>query len=192
MIKTLIAPLSYLIAARYFANHPWNIMMCDHYPWHKEHLNSLATGKSEWHFRYLIFQIISVIDGWGISCEVALRRMSLDFTDDKPLLEPTVTLTVSNLGRAIHANFVIIAHELVLHARKNAHIQSSEQYIYGLTSADLGIDRWILTSRCRVMVNPKLESESVCDAHGLKIDRLEAQRAVHSWILIRRAPYRHR
>ena len=72
---------------------------------------------------------------------------------------------------AIHANFVIIAHELVLHARKNAHIQSSEQYIYGLACADLGVDRRILTSRRRVvfhMVNPKLESEAVCDAHGLK------------------------
>ena len=98
---------------------------------------------------------------------------------------------------AIHANFIIIAHELVLYAWKNAHIQSSEQYIYGLTCADLGVDRWILTSRCRVvfdMVNPKLESEAVCDTHGLKIDRLEAQRAAHSWILIRnrQAPYRHR
>ena len=37
-------------------------------------------------FRYLIFQIISVIDGWGISCELALRWMSLDLTDDKSTL----------------------------------------------------------------------------------------------------------
>ena len=36
-------------------------------------VNSLASGKFEWNFRYLIFQIISVIDdGWGISCELAL------------------------------------------------------------------------------------------------------------------------
>ena len=45
--------------------------------------NSLAPGKFEWNFRSLIFQIISVIDGWGISCEVAHRWMSLDITDDK-------------------------------------------------------------------------------------------------------------
>ena len=25
----------------------------------------------------------SMIDGWGISCEVALRLLLLDFTDDK-------------------------------------------------------------------------------------------------------------
>ena len=55
---------------------------CSGYNW----VNSLAPGKFEWHFRYLIFQIISVIDGWGISCELALRWMSLDLTDDKPTL----------------------------------------------------------------------------------------------------------
>ena len=50
------------------------------------YINSLVPGKFEWNFRYLIFQIISVIDGWGISCELALRRMSLDLTDDKSTL----------------------------------------------------------------------------------------------------------
>ena len=49
-------------------------------------LNSLAPGKFEWNFRYLIFQIISVIDGWVISCQLALRRISLDFTDGKSTL----------------------------------------------------------------------------------------------------------
>ena len=49
-------------------------------------LNSLAPGKFEWNFRYVIFKQISVIDGWGISCEITLIRMSLDFTDDQPTL----------------------------------------------------------------------------------------------------------
>ena len=49
-------------------------------------VNSLAPGKFEWNFRYLIFQIISVIDGWGISCELALRWTSLNLTDDKSTL----------------------------------------------------------------------------------------------------------
>ena len=44
--------------------------------------NSLAPGKLEWNFWSFIFQIISVIDGWGISCELALRWMSLDLTDE--------------------------------------------------------------------------------------------------------------
>ena len=43
--------------------------------------NSLVPGKSEWNFRYVIFKKILVIDGWGISCEIALIWMSLDFTD---------------------------------------------------------------------------------------------------------------
>ena len=45
-------------------------------------INSLAPGI----FWYLIFQIVSVIDGWGISCELSLRWMSLDLTDDKSTL----------------------------------------------------------------------------------------------------------
>ena len=49
-------------------------------------INSLAPGKFELHFRYLIFQIISVINGWGISCELALRWTSLNITDDKSTL----------------------------------------------------------------------------------------------------------
>ena len=48
--------------------------------------NSLAPGKFELNFRYLIFQIISAIDGWVISCELALRWMSFDLTDDKSTL----------------------------------------------------------------------------------------------------------
>ena len=40
----------------------------------------------EWDFRYVIFKWTLVIDGWGISCEVALIWMSLDFTDDQSTL----------------------------------------------------------------------------------------------------------
>ena len=49
-------------------------------------LNSLAPGKFEWNFRYVIVKQILVIDGWGISCEIALIWMSLDFTDDQSTL----------------------------------------------------------------------------------------------------------
>ena len=49
-------------------------------------LNSLAAGQFEWNLRYLILQIISVTDGWGIFCELALLWMSLDLTDNKPTL----------------------------------------------------------------------------------------------------------
>ena len=45
-------------------------------------VNSLAPGKFEWNFRYAIFKQILKIDGWGISCEIALVWMWLDFTDD--------------------------------------------------------------------------------------------------------------
>ena len=48
--------------------------------------DSLAPGKIEWNYRYVIFKQISVINGWGISCEIALIQMSLDFIDDQSTL----------------------------------------------------------------------------------------------------------
>ena len=51
-------------------------------------INSLTPGKFVWYFWYLIFQTISVIDGLGISCELALIWMPLDLTDEKsPLVQ---------------------------------------------------------------------------------------------------------
>ena len=44
-------------------------------------INSVALAKFEWNFRYVIFQGILVIEGWGMACEIALIWMSLDFTD---------------------------------------------------------------------------------------------------------------
>ena len=43
-------------------------------------------GKFEWNFRHLIFKNILVIDGWGLSCEIALIWMSLDITYDQSTL----------------------------------------------------------------------------------------------------------
>ena len=48
--------------------------------------NSFAPEKFEWNFRHVIFKHILVIDGWGISCEIVLKLMSLDFTDDQSTL----------------------------------------------------------------------------------------------------------
>ena len=49
-------------------------------------LDSLAPGKFEWNYQYVIFKWILAIDGWGISCEIALIWMPLDFTDDQSTL----------------------------------------------------------------------------------------------------------
>ena len=56
------------------------------FEWVIKFINSLAPGKLEWNFRYVIFEWILVIDGWGISCEIALIWMSLDFTDNQSAL----------------------------------------------------------------------------------------------------------
>ena len=50
-------------------------------------VHSLACGRSEWNFRWLIFKQTLVIDGWGSFHEIALRWiMSLDLTDGKSAL----------------------------------------------------------------------------------------------------------
>ena len=49
-------------------------------------VNSLAPEKFEWNFRHVIFKQILVTNDWGISCEIALTWMSLDFTDDQSAL----------------------------------------------------------------------------------------------------------
>ena len=48
--------------------------------------NSLAPGKFEWNFIYVIFKPILVIDGWGISFEIAIILMSPDFTNNQSTL----------------------------------------------------------------------------------------------------------
>ena len=64
----------------------WDSVMWDHlsardHDWQgKPQYYSLVPGKFEWNFRLVIFKQILVIDGWGISCEIALIWMSLDFT----------------------------------------------------------------------------------------------------------------
>ena len=49
-------------------------------------INSLAPGKLKWNKRYVIFKLILVIDGWGISSEIVVIWMSLDFIDDQSTL----------------------------------------------------------------------------------------------------------
>ena len=49
-------------------------------------VKSMALEGFEWSFRSVIFKPILMIGGWGIACEIALRWMSLDFTDDKSTL----------------------------------------------------------------------------------------------------------
>ena len=51
-----------------------------------ELVNSLAPGTFELHFRHVLFKQILVIDGWGISCQIALLWISLNFTDDQSTL----------------------------------------------------------------------------------------------------------
>ena len=48
--------------------------------------NSLWPGRFQWTFRWVLFKPITEIDGWDTCCEIALRRMSLDLTDDKSTL----------------------------------------------------------------------------------------------------------
>ena len=48
--------------------------------------NSLAPGRFQFNFRKVIFKLTEVNGGWGISYEIALRWMPLDFADDQSTL----------------------------------------------------------------------------------------------------------
>ena len=50
------------------------------------HCNLLTRWRFEWNFIYVICKRILVIDGWGISFEIAIIWMSLDFTNDQSTL----------------------------------------------------------------------------------------------------------
>ena len=49
-------------------------------------INSLSPGTFERNLKEIIFMLILVINGRGISCEIALRWISLDFIDDQSTL----------------------------------------------------------------------------------------------------------
>ena len=53
-------------------------------------INSLAPGKFEFNLRWVILKLILMIDCWVISCEIAVRWMSFDLTDDKSTLAPVM------------------------------------------------------------------------------------------------------
>ena len=55
-----------------------SIWMCHIPVW----FNSLAPGRSEWKFRWVISKLILMLDGWGIAWKIALRWMSLDLIHD--------------------------------------------------------------------------------------------------------------
>ena len=84
----------------------------------------MAPGKFEWKFRYVIFKRILVIDGWGISCEIALIWMSLGLhwwsvntgsgnglvpSGNKPLPEPMLTQISRHLASQGHNEFTVIS-----------------------------------------------------------------------------------
>ena len=66
---------------------PFFLFMKNYYSYDLiSHLNSLAPGRFQFNFRWAIFNLILVNDGWGIFYEIALRWMPLDLTDDKSTL----------------------------------------------------------------------------------------------------------
>ena len=55
-----------------------SIWMCHTPVW----FNSLAPGRSQWKFRWVIIKLILMMDVWGVSWKIALRWMSLNLIHD--------------------------------------------------------------------------------------------------------------
>ena len=45
-------------------------------------VNSMAPGRFEWNFEWVVFKLILMNEGLCISCEIALKWSSLGLTDD--------------------------------------------------------------------------------------------------------------
>ena len=75
----------------HFYFHLWNICCVQWllWSWFSFHMNinPLPTGRFGWNFRWVTFKLYLVVDGWGISWEIALRWMSLDLTDEMSTLD---------------------------------------------------------------------------------------------------------
>ena len=70
------------------ANLWWNLQnnVYGQLTWWCRLLNSLAPRRFKVNFRWVIFKLILVVNGWGISCGTALIWVSLDHTYDKSTL----------------------------------------------------------------------------------------------------------
>ena len=66
-----------------------NLLIFDQHWWQwclPRSSNSLTSRRFRYKFRYVIFKLNSIIHGWGISCKIAFRWMSLEHTDGKSTL----------------------------------------------------------------------------------------------------------
>ena len=105
-----------------------------------ETLNSLAPGKSEWNFRYVIFQGILVIDGWGISSETALIWMSLDFNDDQSTLVQVMAWCHQVMAWCLFGRRVIVVTCVCPSVRKmicSKGLRASPKNYYGNTTPSM-------------------------------------------------------
>ena len=80
--------LSVLLHNALHATHMWSDNLDIGCQWLSEWLgfNSLVPGRFKINFSSVIFNLILVVNGWGISCETALIWMSLDYTYNKSTL----------------------------------------------------------------------------------------------------------
>ena len=63
---------------------PLNLPLCQ---MARKCINSLVPERFELHFRNVIFKLILAIDGYGLSCEIALWWIPLDLTDKSTLVQ---------------------------------------------------------------------------------------------------------
>ena len=66
----------------YLLHQQWSYGSLAPDPW----LNSLTSGRFKVNFRWVVFKLILVVNGWDIYCETALIWVSLDHTYDKSTL----------------------------------------------------------------------------------------------------------
>ena len=92
-------------------------------------LASLAPGRFKWKFRLVILKLILVIDGWCISCEIALGWMPLKLIDGKSTLIQIMLGTVrqqamtwTSVNQDIRLHMVSLGHNELTHLPLQPHL----------------------------------------------------------------------
>ena len=137
-------------------------------------VDSLAPMEFEWNLRHVIFKRILVIGGWGISCEIALIWISLDFTyDPSTLVQVSLYLSQCSprslspygvtMPQWVKAAILLWQDSFVFHIYETGKGNSSSESMDFATTPRTQIvscnitcvfSFWFIISACRVIVPP--------------------------------------
>ena len=145
-------------------------LQCVKCPFQQPHpINLLTPRRFEWNFRKVIFQVILLIVGWVITCEIAFRWLALDLTNDKSTLVQVVAWSHQTLSHCLSQcwpssmlPYGVTKLPLVDRANENqvhSHIQASPEDMYEIHSYQLSFHYSLRFMSIRIKVSYNAEMQ---------------------------------